>query len=99
MAIVPRIAASLVSSGVMMHRLTGLPRWLLGVPAVGAGLTLIGVLGFVPLGLTLAWVLMSMLDPLGKGVLILMIWLGMESIWLLIRGPRIAKSPGPRGEA
>ena len=73
----PLLLGSLICCGVVIHRLTRLPRWLLYLP-VASGVTMVASpLGFLSVGIFLL---------LMVSALILFAWLTVETGWLLVRG-------------
>ena len=76
------LLTSLTCCGVVFHRLTRLPRWLLNLPVVSGIIILASPLGFLSVGLVLF---------LGVSALILFAWLTVETGWLLIRGTATSK--------
>ena len=71
------LLVSLISSGLAIHRMTTLPRWLLRLPVASGLIMLASPLGFVSIGF---------FAFLGISALVLFVWLLVEAGWLLKHG-------------
>ena len=72
----PLLLTSLICCGVVFHRLTGLPRWLLRLPVISGIIMAASPLGFLGPGFVLF---------LGISALVLFAWLTLEIFLLLTR--------------
>ena len=71
------LLVSLIFCGVVIHRMTMLPRWLFRVPVASGVILIASPLGFVSFGL-FAFLTVS--------ALVLFAWLIVEAGWLIVRG-------------
>lgn len=71
------LLVSLICCGVVFHRSTRLPRWLLSLPVVSGIIIVASPLGFLSVGIFLFLMVSAVL---------LFVWLTAETGWLLIRG-------------